>query len=343
MLKDLLNKFRTNRSLIEKIYNNYSLEEIIEVALKNQMYDVFIEVFKPIEVGNTVRIYYDYFSYVDTGSRFDFYKEFSVPDDVKKKIEEEMFKIDIDKIKRIKIKDSLPRQVSGFGHPINSEFDVIYYAEPACLETMLYLYRNNIETTMNDTECVFGENKDNGVCTVWINYETLSDENKKIMDELVLKKHAKTVESKTKTIALMTECSKEDTVNDVSNRLLGLAKLLQKQISIRGLLTVDMFENIIIDCMRYGGEPLITILFEYIEKGIIKPVEIGDFSIENTNYLLSDLTNALLRDKEKLATVFGFYYDIEKQQLWESEQYYKEYLNSINAMDSSENIHKPKL
>ena len=154
-----------------------------------------------------------------------------MPDQMKEEFFKRLFTIDFEKLNQIKIKNSHARQVSGWGHPIKTPKDVIRYMEPACLKTGLDLFNKNIFTTMNDTENVLGEGPfPDGICKIWIRYNSLSEDNKGVMEELItLGQAQRFMDGDTDTISIFVPCSGEDTVGDVSHRLQLLESKLKNQ------------------------------------------------------------------------------------------------------------------
>ena len=101
-----------------------------------------------------------------------------IPKEIKESIISSLFTLDFDLISQIKIKDSHARQISGIGHPIFNINDIIFYSEPACLETCIELFNKNIQTTMNDTECVIEDQPlSDGICKVHCSYESRKQNN----------------------------------------------------------------------------------------------------------------------------------------------------------------------
>ena len=154
-----------------------------------------------------------------------------------------MYVNELNKIKQIKIGDSFARNISGGLGTIHNVKDVIKYAEPACLEAMLYCYRNNILTSDNDTDCVKNDSEIVGECDITISYKDLIPENKKIIDDLLLSNQAKMkYNSETTQVIISVSCSKENTIGETSDKLLEIFKKFKYQCVFYDMLTK---ENII--------------------------------------------------------------------------------------------------
>ena len=355
-LKELLEKFKVDKTAINIIRSKYQPREVFKVAIEEKMDDVIYMLFHPIKIGDEYIIAYDFYSILS--GTLD-YEE-------RQYLERMPSKIDIpdDNIRKVKLKNSLAREISGWSHPINDEKGVAYFAEPACLDTMLYLYRNNITTTMNDTECVYGDHQEKGICTVWFLYETLSDENKEIAHRLIRDGFAKFIENeKKKTISIYVQCSEDDTIQDVSDKLLNIAKKFKKQINLKGLLTEDELINILVNPVRgslyndtmipNSSESFIELFYSYIDEGLLRTVELSDddYTYETENiyvqtedekiYSIIDFIKIIkeLRPEsfEDMLERMSIYHDNKEDNYWLTEKDYKNYINSKKQLAISEN------
>ena len=355
-IKILLERFRTDKTTI-KVLSKYPIGEILQVAIKNNMNDIIIELFQPIEINGEYKQFYDYYSTIDTGN---------IEYDDKEYLRKMRDMIDIDNphTRDMKLKNSLAREVSGWGHAVCGEEDVRYYAEPACLETMLYLYRNNITTTMNDTCCKKGE-KEEETCEVWINYETLSDENKEEVNKLIEEGLAKFISGESvKTISIFVPCKEDETIGEVSDRLMKLTRRFKKQISYRGLMKIDYILNILSKTVRdyiYSGEMIpeseeryVDLFIKYIEEGLLKPLELSDYEISERNYELVQTDDGLFSTVEFLKVINELepkiiddlvpkipYYSIyrdEDGRYWESKKYYDNYLEEKKQIETEKTV-----
>ena len=292
-IKMLLERFRADKTIIKELSSKYSIGEILNVAIKNNMNDIIIELFQPIEINGEYKQFYDYYSITSEDGDC-----IEIDSDAKKYLIEMRNVIDIDNpnTRSMKLKNSLARQICGWCCGISCEQAVRMYAEPACLETMLYLYRSNIETTMNDTRCVENEAKE-GICEVWINYETLSDENKEEVNKLIEEGLAKFISGESvKTISIFVPCKEDDTIGEVSDRLMELTRRFKKQISYRGLLNIDsIFFDISKSVKKFicndenipGREEKFKDLFnKYINEGLLKPLRLNSFQKLDREYEL---------------------------------------------------------
>lgn len=254
-IKGLLEEFRTDRFKILKL-EKYSADDVFEVVFNERMYDLIVPLCQPItlEVSGEVitKIFFDPFPNVLTeirilhsseeeaySSALTFYeteKMFSEnPDDLdfqpfldkerkliypeKEALIAQLFEVDIAKLKAIKIKNSHARQVTGNGLGINGINDVILYAEPACLAACIAFYNKNIVTTYNDTGGVIEDAMPSGECVIRINYEKLSDENLRVVNQLISEGIAFLTDENPYEVIITVPCNGEETVGEVSERL----------------------------------------------------------------------------------------------------------------------------
>jgi len=351
--KTLLERFREDKTVIEELSSKSSIATILSTAIKNNMNDIIIDLFQPIQINGEYKQIYDYYSVIDTGNI-----EYSDKEYLEKMQEE----IDIDNpiTRNIKLKNSLAREVSGWGHPIRGEKDVRYYAEPACLESMLYLYRNNIITTMNDTCCVNGEAKE-GICKVWINYNALSDENKEEIDRLIEEGFARFVKDEAiKTVSIFVPCKEDDTIGEVSDRLMEPTRRLKKQISYKGLMNIDEIMNLLSESIKkylYNSEIIpereesyLDLFYKYIDEGLLRPLELNDYQITERNHELVETSEGIFSTIDFLKVIkelepkimdnliyeipyFSIYCD-EDGKYWESKDYYDKYLEEKKEIEA---------
>lgn len=345
----LLERFREDKTVIEKLRSKYSINDILSVAIKNNMNDVIIALFQPIEINGEYIQFYDYYSVMDSVNNLGDFKEY---------LDELNDVIDIDNpnTRNIKLKNSLAREVSGWGHPINGEKDVRYYAEPACLESMLYLFRNNIVTTMNDTECVNNENEQ-GICKVWIRYDILSDENKEEVHKLIEEGVAGFVENdEDETVSIFVPCQKEETIGIVSDRLMEITKRFKKQISYRGMISADTILNMIskkVTKYLYDGtvipgreESYLDLFYRYMDEGLIKPVLLDQndyrrghelveaeekvFSVVDFLKVVKELEPKIIEN----SIPYHFIYFDNEGRFWQSKEYYDNYVEEKKQMEA---------
>lgn len=239
---------------------------------------------------------------------------------LKKELLDSIYNIDKNKIMTIKIRDVLARQISGLGHPIKSEKDVIYYVELPVLYPCLDLFNKNIVTIANDTEGCFDdyikEDEENNIfmTNIIIDYNSLDDGNKEIADLLVNSGQGRLVKFgayATDVDALVIEvpCKRDETVEQVSSRMMSLINMFHRQDMFYGVLDDNEIDAIINNNYRYLSND--------------KKREVYD--LLNDSY--SD---------ENIVKVFSYfpfstvYYDEEERKFWISKYYYdkhREYLN----------------
>ncbi len=355
-LKKLLQKLKDDKTVIKEISSNYSILEILKVAVKEKMYDELVIIFHPIEINGELIQFYDYYSTIDC-----YYEAARITEEIPNEIIDKITKIDIEKLKKVKIKNSLPREISGNAHPIDSEDYVEFLAEPACLETMLYLYRNNIVTTMNDTECVSGEREENGICKVFILYDLLSEENKNVVDTLVSTGNAEIIDFLSKkTVSIFVPCTKDETIGEVSDKLLSISKKFKKQISTRGKLNEEELFQRLYNITYYNlannkqipnsDESYLDLFIRYIKEGLIKNIE-GEIdnkrfinneliaTEEDEIYSLKDFLKVMKEiDPELFKSIYekvNIYYDEIEDIYWESIDLYRKYIESKNLQQTS--------
>lgn len=235
---------------------------------------------------------------------------------LKKELLDSIYNIDKNKIMTIKIRDVLARQISGLGHPIKSEKDVIYYVELPVLYPCLDLFNKNIVTIANDTEGCFDdyikEDEENNIfmTNIIIDYNSLDEGNKEIAQMLVADGHGKILDVLSgKELVIEVPCKRNETVLDVSKRMMDLVNLFHKQDMLYGVLGDNEIDAIINNNYRYLSND--------------KKREVYD--LLNDSY--SD---------ENIVKVFSYfpfstvYYDEEERKFWVSKYYYdkhREYLN----------------
>lgn len=243
-----------------------------------------------------------------------------LPDYVKSKILEAAYHVDYDKIKTIKIKEVLARQVSGMGHPIRSKKDVVYYAEASTLKACLDLYEKNIITVANDTENCYSDysKKSDGAVVINIDYQSLDTHNKNVIDELVNMGIADISWYNRTWANIRVKCDVNETIEEVNDRLMPLIAKFHKQDMIYGRISR---ENVM----------------EYLNKSLML-----NFTKEKRSEIASML--ATCKKDEDVAYVMylypynSFYYDDKEKQFWMGKYYYdkhQEYLmeQKVNNMN----------
>lgn len=299
IIKKLLIEIKNSINNVIEI-KKYNISDIINVALENGLYDSLMVLFKPVIINGTVSIPYDAFS-TDIIERINTSQ--SIPKEIKDSFIRELFNIDFNLISQIKIKDSHAREISGIGWPIRSTQDVIYYAEPACLATCVDLYNKNIRTTMNDTEGVIEDPTiTNGICKVHIEAKSLSPENLEVVEGLIKSGHAnKFIHNEEEEISIFVNCNGDDTIGEVSQRLMALSSQFTKQDVLYGKRTIEEAYNDYYNAMcRYSSRTA-------------RCFPDGNFTIDGLI---------------EFAKIFGeqLYYDEKEDVLWNSETLYKRHL-----------------
>ena len=327
-IEKLLIGIKDDNSLIVEL-EKYSINDIIDVALSKELYDSLLLIFKPITIDGVTKIYFDPFStdilmkidkqpssIDELKEKYEEYVKYQFsPEDIKdfeeykkdynimskenkSKLLEGLFSIDFDLIRKIKIKDAKAREISGWGHPIKNVNDVIYYSEPACVQASIELFNKNIITTMNDTEGDNGSRMDeDGKCVIWIDYGLLSKKNQDVVSSLVSKGNAyRFMDKETDTVSIFVPCNGEETVGEVSDKLLNVVSLFQEQDFKKGRYKVfDFWEK----RSGYYAKYFPSTFREYFEK--------EDFSWQN----IVDFAQAV-----------GYYFDPEEGIIWDCKEYY---------------------
>lgn len=238
---------------------------------------------------------------------------------LKKELIDSILKIDKEKIMTIKIKDVLARQISGFGHPIKCVQDVIYYAELPLLYPCLDLFKKNIITTCNDTGGCYDdyETDDNKefITDLSVNYDCLDEANKVVADALVENGNAYIYENHCgdkvkKELVLEVPCKRNETVYQVSLRMMKLVSKFHKQDMIYGQIDAEYFYNMF---NRWS----FCLSEEDFEK--VNSILEGGYTSENIIEVM----------KYFEGTGIEYYYDKEEDKFWISEYYYKKHRKFI--------------
>ena len=242
---------------------------------------------------------------------------------LKERLLNSLFDLPKEKILTIKIKDVLPRQICGMGHPIMSVRDVVYYHEAPMVFAGLDLFNKNIITTANDTAGCYDEDFISPNLCLIIDYETLDDDNKMIADAMVENGNAEyqdeSYAGKGKGLIINVPCSREESIYEVNLRMMKLVSMFHKQDMIYGHFTVDDFYN--------------TISSWFF---ILTPDEQEKVnSILNNGYTSENILEVMKYFKWMFE---GIYYDKDEDVFWISKYYYKkhrEYLEEQPNFGSS--------
>ena len=187
----------------------------------------------------------------------------------------------------MKVKEVEPCHVSGFGNPFVRD-DYYDKVEIPGREACLYLYDMNIQTY------TFNCHKDYPNVSLQFVYDTLSEENKKIADNLKERafltiKYTGDGEKKICTISFPAKL--DDDVDMISKRLLSVVRLFKYQDIKYGYRTLD----------------------EYLENE----------HLHGINYSREELIECL-NDPESIE-----YYDSNEDLVWRREEYYQKHLEFL--------------
>lgn len=352
-----------------ELYKELNVKEVLDYAIKNNKLNEFKFLVTPQQYDDgSVRIIYDPFS-DSIYKELNMYLNQQIPG-----IEEfvdSLYEIDYDKLFQIKIKDSHAREISGMGHPIKKERDIIYLSEPACLKSMLKLFELNITTWANDTAgCIEDSqelNEEYLRCGINIKYSTLSSENKKIIDKLMQEGFVIPSQDKDNIIFLNVKLNRDETIGEVSNRLLEVVSKLQIQDvyfeqfneeNIRkNILTYYEFRYIRFDTLPY--EVLSSELIKYYEQfnpeefpekdEIINNIKSNVYSEKSLNDYLrqeSDFRRQVLKNivasipiDECISQLLdnGYFIDEENKQIFTSELQYQKHQNYLKSKQKENN------
>ena len=240
-----------------------------------------------------------------------------IPKEIKEAFRKELFTIDYEQISKMKIKNCHARAISGVGNPIETLEDVIFYSELPCLIASIDLFNKNITTTMNDTEGVIEDGTiSNGTCKIWFSYDVLSQENKDIVEELIASGNAeKFTHSGVETISIFVPCSGEETVEEISDKLMTIISKLKAQDIKYGFGTMEEIYQ------RYA--PALQ-RYPFFAKGLF-----------SNGINLSDL----IKLGKKMGEIL--YYDEEEGLIWTSYELYKRHKRYVEAQPAKNALQKP--
>lgn len=370
LLKESLdnqNKLLLSKELI------YKGGEIVQYAVEHNLLSELMILFTPQLYGDgSYRILLDPFSNGAYEKLQEYEKEGI--SGIKELIES-LFIIDYENLFKIKIKHSHARQISGMGHPIRGEKDVIHYSEPACLQSMLKLYNLNIDTWANDTEGCYEDGNFQGhqdlKCGINIYYDRLSEENKKIIADLNAEGHI-IMSSSDDIFLLYVNCNSEETIGDVNNRLISVISRLKIQDipsypldedNIRQLYILKYSMFLFYREIRY--EIFKEALIEYYSRATLEEFKERDeiiAYIQQDNYDLDTLKHFFYQEPEYRDIVLakyvktikledciaelledGCYIDEENKRIYSSKRDYLRHLNYLNGKPSSSQEESNKL
>lgn len=232
---------------------------------------------------------------------------------LKKELIDAILSVDKAKIMTTKIKDVLARQICGTGFPIRNLKDVIYYAELPLLYPCADLFRKNIITKSNDTGGCYSdfETDDSKVfiANIVVDYDALDDANRVVANALVESDNAYISENNygavpTKDLVIEVPCKRNETVYQVSKRMMELVSKFHKQDMVYGKLSVDDIYNVFESRSYFLTENELKEVYAILEKG----------------YTSENILAAL-----KYFDFIHFYYDAEEDIFWQSEYYYRKH------------------
>ena len=131
--------------------------------------------------------------------------------------------------------------------PKNRDYIALYADEP-CLEACKKLYDLNIQTYTSNGH-VNGKENAEGRAYIGIIYDTLSDENKLIVNDLINKKIIRPVAESIKErgtgrhISIEVPIHSDDLVGEISDKLLAMANVFQQQDVLYGRYTYEEMIN----------------------------------------------------------------------------------------------------
>lgn len=201
-------------------------------------------------------------------------------------------------------------RISGFGHPIYSIDDLYTYFEIPLLDSGIDLFNKNIKTLSNNT----GDGNAQITSDIIIDFETLSNENKEIVTNLINEGKA-TLHEEDKSLGLSVATSSNDTVEDIKARMLDLTAQLELQDILYGRYNLDNIGKILGYLRQQYGEENFR---EYCT---------GD-------ELSADKLIKYLRDTLSMPNAV---FDYDENIIWEHENYYqkhKEYLRKQEENNS---------
>lgn len=232
---------------------------------------------------------------------------------LKKELLDAIYSVDLDKVMNIKIKDVLARQIVGTGFPIRSERDIVYYAELPLLFPCIDLFRKNIITLSNDTGGCYDDFIDDESevlrSNIIIDYTSLDDYNKAVAKELIENGYAVMYEYDSYVrLSLEVPTRINETVHQVSKRMINLLSKFHKQDMIYGKISVDSVCELMERWYNFLGENEKRSVYTILEKG----------------YTDENIIEAL-----KYFKFISVYYDKDEQTFWKGEYYYKKHREYI--------------
>ena len=214
---------------------------------------------------------------------------------------------------------------------------------------MLDLFKKNIWTISNDTACCINE-ESIGMSNIIIDYDSLSSENKELVSELVSKGIA-SIDSENDGIILSKvnqrvtiyfPTKKEDTVEELSNRIMSAIGRFEKQLFLHGRYTANDMKQYIIEKIEadYTNPSTNFSYTDYIFY-LIKQCKVeGIENNEITKDKLMEIVDIFYKSKEWRDEIFasGIYFDLDNDCFWESKESYDKYIASKKELESKMRI-----
>ena len=254
----------TGRNISRGILNENEIRELnnplaLKICLMEGKWNLFKTLIKPFIIGDEVKYLVDPFScgmYEYINGLYTSYdeaylaekqkaKEYNreimsfdeirasiviIPAYEKEQIFSLMFDLDRKLIEKIKVKDVLARQISGWGHPVDTERDVIYDSELSNLIPSLDLFSKNIRTVYNDTMGCYDDGNIPASSEIRIDYTHLSPENRAVADNLIANHHAVLVdENGYQGLSIFADGNREEEILLFNDRMFSLIGDFKKQ------------------------------------------------------------------------------------------------------------------
>lgn len=183
-----------------------------------------------------------------------------------------------------------------------------------CLEACKYLYDCNILTTNSSANKT---NKNSGFITIL--FSSLSDENKKVLDDLVLKGLVQLREdfdknNNNESFMIEVPIKENTTVEEFYNQMLTIVKNFLPQEINYGYYTKEKFGNLVIEkfsnVILSDGTPFWKMIMQKINQGEIPTTTDGEVEFADGKCIAFE-TLCL-----EYANEFGYYYDINEEKYW---------------------------
>ena len=190
-----------------------------------------------------------------------------------------------------------------------------------CLEACKYLYDCNVLTVNSSANKT---NSNRGYIT--IQYSSLSDYNKQVVDKLVEEKIIQLrddfdKDKKGETFDITIPINENTTVEEFFNQMLEIVKNFQPQKIKYGFYTQEKFRKLILETISYAtmldGTKFINLLIDKINSGEIPIDEEGEIELSNGKNMSFDSLCL------EYAKAFGYYYEEEEKKYRIDEELYE--------------------